>query len=382
MKFLIIFLMSLSVAIAHPGMGKSVNDILTKLSKRANPSPLEPDSIEMIGDLRPEFNGATGGPRTDVGWTVWSILTGSAPAQSTTEWQGGLANIDNDKCKADKCCVWRHIALDMEKVFRGASGRCTAEARAAVRLGFHDAGTWSKFTDDFGGADGSILLSGMSGRESELSRSENNGLQHIASVTIDWWNKYKQYGIRMADLIQMGANVATVVCPLGPRVRTFVGRIDSSRPAINGLLPDVFAEADGLIELFENKTIRVHGLVALVGAHSVSQQHFVNTNRSGDPQDSTPGIWDVAFYSETTSASAPIRVFKFPSDVKLSRHSLASAEWNQFAGGQGHWNEVRLHDLLRLFHESTLRLALTQTHRITQKNTSDCHFLVSTTSTI
>ncbi|KAH6611811.1 peroxidase [Boeremia exigua] len=249
---------------------------------------------------------------------------------------------------ADTCCIWRHIALAMEKTFRGASGRCTAEARAAVRLGFHDAGTWSKFTEDFGGADGSILLSGLSGGEAELQRPENNGLQHIASVTLDWWAKYKSYGIHMADLIQMGANVATVVCPLGPRVRTFVGRPDSGRPAVNGLLPDVFAEADQLIELFENKTVRVHGLVALVGAHSTSQQHFVNTSRAGDPQDSTPGIWDVSFYSETTSTNTPVRVFKFPSDVKLSKHLLASAEWNQFASGQAHWNEDYAKEYVRL----------------------------------
>lgn len=394
MRSLLVLYTSLSVAIAYPNMGGSSNDILSKLSKRASVNPLEPDSIEMIGDLRPQFNGGDGGPKTDVGWTVWGILTGSAQAQSFTEWQGGLANVNNDKCKADKCCVWRHIALDMEKMFRGASGRCTAEARAAVRLGFHDAGAWSKFTDDYGGADGSILLSGLSGGESELSRPENNGLQQIASVTLDWWNKYKQYGIHMADLIQMGANVATVVCPLGPRVRSFVGRTDSGRPAVNGLLPNVFAEADELIALFENKTIRVHGLTALVGAHSVSQQHFVNASRSGDPQDSTPvrvhsflsprnssltiqGIWDVAFYSETTSASAPVRVFKFPSDVKLSKHSLASAEWNQFAAGQGHWNEVRGQGLQRSFS----RLVLMQTDRTTQKNMSDSHSLVSTTST-
>jgi hypothetical protein len=361
-------------------MGGPHGDFLSKLSERASTDPLEPDSVEMIGDLRPEFNGSTGGPRTDVGWTVWGILSSSAPAQSSMEWQGSLSNPDNEKCRADHCCVWRHIALDMEKTFRGASGRCTAEARAAVRLGFHDAGTWSKFTDDFGGADGSIILSGISGGESELSRPENNGLQHIASVTTDWWNKYKKYGIHMADLIQMGANVATVVCPLGPRVRTFVGRADSSRPSVNGLLPDVFAEADELIELFENKTIRVHGLTALVGAHSVSQQHFVNTSRSGDPQDSTPGVWDVAFYAETTSASAPPRVFKFPSDVKLSQHSLASAEWNQFANGQGHWNEVRLHAFSCPSQRHVFRPRLMQICRITQENTSGFHFSVSITS--
>lgn len=264
MRSLLTLLTFLSVAIAYPDMGGPSNNVLSKLSERANVNPLEPGSIKMIGNLRPQFNGGTGGPKSDVGWTGWGILTGSAPAQSTTEWHGGLATVDNDKCKADEYCVWRHIALDMEKIFRGASERCAAEARAAVHLGFHDAGTWSKFIEDYGGADGSILLSGLSGGESELSRPGNNGLQHIASVTTDWWDKYKQYGIHMTDLIQMGADVATVVCPLGPCVRTFVDRTDSSRPAVNGLLPNVFAEADELIELFENKAIRVHGLTALV----------------------------------------------------------------------------------------------------------------------
>lgn len=267
---------------AWPGMKSTIGSLKSKLAKRVD---LEPDSFEMIGDLRPEFNGGTGGPKTTTGWAVWGILTGSADPQGFETWSGGLSNPDAAKCKADPCCIWRHVAVDMEKVFRGQSGRCTAEARAAVRLGFHDAGTWSKYTEDYGGADGSILLSGMAGNEAELKRGENNGLQHIGEVVTGWYNKYHPYGVGMADLIQMAANVATVVCPLGPRVRSFVGRIDSSRPAVNNLLPDVFAEAPVLIDLFENKTIRVHGLVALVGAHTTSQQHFVDTSRSGDPQD-------------------------------------------------------------------------------------------------
>lgn len=62
----------------------------------------------------------------------------------------------------------------------------------------------------------------------------------------------------------MGANVATVVCPEGPRVRSFIGRIDSDAMPPGGQLPDVNADADSLIKLFEDKTIRAHGLVALV----------------------------------------------------------------------------------------------------------------------
>ncbi|KAL2070244.1 hypothetical protein VTL71DRAFT_13270 [Oculimacula yallundae] len=295
------------------------------------------DSLELLGDLRPE----RGGPKSPVGWVIWGILTGSTEPQGFTEWQGGLSSPSSQKCITDTCCIWRHIALDMEKLFRGQSGRCTKYARAAIRLGFHDAGTWSKFDEDYGGADGSIILA------NELGRPENNGLQEIGAVTLSWYRQYRSFGIGMADLIQMGANVATVVCPLGPRVRTFVGRQDSLRPAPDNLLRSVFADADSLIQLFENKTIRAHGLTALVGAHTTSQQHFVDPSRAGDPQDMTPGIWDVGFYSQTTG-SAPPRVFRFPSDVKLSLHPRIASEWSQFAAGQKHWNEDYAREYVRL----------------------------------
>lgn len=319
---------------AYPGGSFRFAEVFTEIQAR-QATDGQHDSTELIGDLRPEF----GGPRSVVGQTIANILTGSADPESSQMWKGGLSNPGSAKCQADTCCVWRHIALDMEKVFRGPSGRCTAEARGAVRLGFHDAGTWSKFTEDFGGADGSILLSGRAGLEPEIDRDENRGLQLIAGVMNKWYDKYHPYGVGMADLIQMGANVAAVVCPLGPRVRSFVGRVDSSRPALH-LLPDVNAKAEDLISLFKAKTINTHGLVALLGAHTTSQQHFVDVSRAGDPQDSTPGVWDVKFYNETMN-TAPKRVFKFPSDVVISQHPDARPEWIKFANDQEHWNKVR-----------------------------------------
>lgn len=66
----------------------------------------------------------------------------------------------------------------------------------------------------------------------------------------------------------------------------------------------------------------------------------MNPARANNPQGSTPGIWDVTFYSETTG-KAPKRVFKFPSDVKLTAHPRITQEWNEFAVGQEHWNGVR-----------------------------------------
>jgi hypothetical protein len=178
-----------------------------------------------------------------------------------------------------------------------------------------------------------------------MSRTDNNGLASIAEQTTKWYNKYNQYGLSMADIIQFGANVATVVCPLGPRIRSFVGRKDNSKAGPTGLLPAETDSADSLLKLFSAKTIDAHDLVALVGAHTTSQQHFVDTSRSGDPQDSSPGVWDMAFYPQTTN-TAPPRVLKFQSDINLSKDSRTVDEWTEFSdrnSGQNHWNEVCQH---------------------------------------
>lgn len=343
------------LSLAYPGMGDTLKalqarrastvrsrHINTPRQETGDEGSTTEDSNELLGDLK------TDGPTTPVGQLIYDLLLGTegVDPESQESWQGSVPGKDTKECKEDTCCIWKYIADDMEKLFSGRRGTCNDFARAAVRLGFHDAGTWSKATDSLGGgADGSIILAG------ELSRPENNGLQEIGGVTRQLYDQYKQYGIGMADLIQMGANVATVVCPLGPRVRTFIGRDDSSIPNPSGLLPGVFDSADNLIGLFENKTIRAHGLIALVGAHTTSQQKFVDPSRAGDPQDSTPGIWDILFYGQTLgTVPTPPRVFKFPSDVKLSQHPKTSDEWRAFAGpgGQDHWNEDYAREYIRL----------------------------------
>lgn len=241
------------LACACPGQEAAMRDLEEKLRKR---DAIDTgDSFEMIGDL------ATVGATTPVGKTVQDILLGNVDPYSDTAYPKTLSPKGSALCAADTCCIWRWIALDMQAKFKGVSGRCNGLARAAVRLGFHDAGTWSKSTG-FGGADGSLILA------DEVGRPENNGLQDIVRVTQSWYDSYKKYGIGMADLIQMGANVATVVCPLGPRIRSFVGRKDSNVPNADGLLPNVFSDADTLIALFEDKTIRAHGLAALVYVYS------------------------------------------------------------------------------------------------------------------
>jgi catalase (peroxidase I) len=241
--------------------------------------------------------------------------------------------------------VWDFIVADLTAIFKECDGQCSEAARQAIRLGFHDAGAWS-LTSGFGGADGSMLIS-----PDEEDRPENNGMQEIIATYRTILSKYSSFGVGAADFIQFGATVATVSCPLGARVRTFVGRQDGDGSSPDGLLPDVHSDADTLIALFADKTISAGDLAALVGAHSTSEQDIVDANFAGAPQDSTPGVWDVAFYSETPDPNAPSQVFKFPSDVNLAADPRTAGSFNFFGtnpAGQAAWNDAFARAYVRL----------------------------------
>lgn len=132
-------------------------------------------------------------------------------------------------------------------------------------------------------------------------------------------------------------NHAIVTCPGGPRVKTFIGRTDSTTPAPDGLLPDVNAPAADLFKLFQEKGFNEVNLTALLGAHSTSNQFNFNTTEGikGLPQDSTPGVWDVKYYSETTKP--PQGVVVLPSDAKLAAHPTVGKEFKGFVNNQGKW---------------------------------------------
>ncbi|KJX94219.1 ligninase h2 precursor like protein [Zymoseptoria brevis] len=286
-------------------------------------------NTRLIGDL---VNGAT----TPVGKSVLNILLGNAKAESEPNGYRAPGPLNSKRCRADTCCVWSHITNAMTSAFTGSRKQCNNLARAAIRLGFHDAGTWSSELaaqgQDFDGADGSIVLSG-----SEIGRKENRGLERIATQMKQW---QRTFNVSMADLIQFGAIHAVVTCPLGPRIRFFAGRKDSRVPAVEGLLPSVTAPADELIKQFRAKTIEPHELAALLGAHSTSTQKFVDPTLAGRPQDSTPGIWDVKYYNETIQ-ERPRRIFRLQSDVALAAHPSMKDEWMDFidpVDGQDHWN--------------------------------------------
>lgn len=170
----------------------------------------------------------------------------------------------------------------------------------------------------------------------EQDRRENNGLQNIRLILRGVQSKFK---VGYADLAQYAHNHATITCPKGPRIRTFIGRKDAAKAGPEGLLPSPFDDPDNLIKLFENKGFSAHDLAALVGAHAAAKQRFVDPSKAGFPLDTTPGVWDVEFYNDTLQEPPNPNIFVLPSDKALSQHAAIKDEWLAFVGNQPHWNE-------------------------------------------
>jgi Peroxidase len=141
--------------------------------KAADPNTGPSDSSEMIGDL------ISPGAITPIGKAVKDIITGNADGQSTDVNYATPGALGTPACQQDACCVWSYVTTDMVQAFKGDSGRCTALARGAVRLGFHDAGAWNK-TMNYGGADGSLILT------DEVTHEANRGLEEIVNSMRDW----------------------------------------------------------------------------------------------------------------------------------------------------------------------------------------------------
>lgn len=208
---------------------------------------------------------------------------------------------------------WNDVASELKGWFLDGSV-CSDDARAAIRLAFHDCFS--------GGCDGSMILA------QEYNRAENAGLASFAQKLAPLAD---QYGVGTADLIQFAGAQAIATCPLGPRVAVKVGRQDSDTPSEEGQLPSSTASADTLISQFAAKGFSAFDLGALVGAHSTAKQFFAKPEQAGQSLDSTPGTWDTKFYSQTTLGTAPVSL---DSDVNLSKDPRTS--WTLF-NAQGVW---------------------------------------------
>lgn len=88
--------------------------------------------------------------------------------------------------------VWTDVATDMKALFVDSAGAATDDARAALRLSFHDC---------FPSAcDGSIILANECS-----SRAENSQLVNICTTLGDMAT---QYNVSTADVIQLGTGEA------------------------------------------------------------------------------------------------------------------------------------------------------------------------------
>ena len=111
------------------------------------------------------------------------------------------------KRKAACPAYWQQISKDLNAAFLDGNGQCNANARAAIRYAFHDAGPYStKFAfvaPAGGGADGSLLLNA-----GEMSRGENGGLEDYNTFIGNKLTSYRsQFGstVGAADLIQFAS---------------------------------------------------------------------------------------------------------------------------------------------------------------------------------
>ena len=290
-------------------------------------------SGELLGDLVSLKDDKL----TEVGKDIKSILLGKGDGQSDDAY--AFPKLESKECKEDKCCVWKYINEELFEMMQ-SGGQCNDFARASIRMGFHDAAAWDK-DSPYGGADGSLLLS------DEMTRIENSAMAAHGDTVKGIFNKYKAYGIGMADLIQACAKVGVLSCPGGPRIRLFIGRKDDSKAAPTGKLPPPFFSADQSIDLFKAKTVSPAGLVALLGAHTASKNHNPGLG-ANLPQDKTPGKWDTEYFKETLQANASAGVIRFQADVNLAQSSKTSAVFKQFQAQKGSWDEAYAREYIRM----------------------------------
>lgn len=293
--------------------------------------------------------------------------------------KGGSDDSGSGSSGGNACpAFWQKISTDLNSAFL-TGGQCNANARAAIRFAFHDAGTFSTklpFTAPAGGgADGSLLLNA-----GEMGRGENGGLEDYFKFIQGKLSSYRTQfgnGVGAADLIQFASNVAIVTCPGGPKVKTFVGRTDSSAASPENIMPPGFgpgSDHDSLLQLFVDKGFNAAELAALLGAHSTSTafKQAANGIPVGGAQDSSPGKWDINYYAETYNP--PKDVFRFDSDINLAnKTTTVGKQFQGFVGQNGKWQSA--------FAKAMLKMSLLGIPSSAQGKFADCtNFLPAGTS--
>ncbi|KIH92080.1 hypothetical protein SPBR_03328 [Sporothrix brasiliensis 5110] len=141
-RILLGILLALSCRVdAHPGFSAVLHDLHGYVA-RQNASTDGP-STTLLADL------ATHGAKTPAGEAIRSILQGESTAvvDPTVVYtrpdavnKAGNGGLNSPACGTDTCCIWSYIVPAMVVAFSENNGtRCSALARSAIRIGFHDA---------------------------------------------------------------------------------------------------------------------------------------------------------------------------------------------------------------------------------------------------
>ncbi|KAJ3131672.1 hypothetical protein HDU90_008124 [Geranomyces variabilis] len=226
--------------------------------------------------------------------------------------------------------LWSAIA---DAIVQSYGSVCSDDARSALRLAYSDSATFSaKNAASPGGADGSAVLA------EELAWPENKGF--IANTILALQARFSgaQAPVSRADLIQLAAALAVVTCFPGPSVPFSVGRPDATVANPAGRLPDVFDTADDILAAFADMGLNSTETVALMGAHSIGKQRYVDPSHPGAPLDSSPNGMDAQYYADVLQADPPTGTFRLPSDHKLARNVNTKDDWNVFAHDPKAWS--------------------------------------------
>ncbi|KAJ6460082.1 heme peroxidase [Mycena vitilis] len=247
-----------------------------------------------------------------------------------------------------QCCVWYDVMDDLQaNVFNG--GSCDDEAPDALRLSFHDAVGISaqlKKQNKFGGggADGSIIaFSGI-----ELAYGSNVGLESIVAAERAVADAHN---VSYGDIVQFAAAVGVRNCEMGPRIPFMAGRPSATKEAPEFLVPEPFHDVTTILARVADAGLTGPDLIALLASHSMGVQEDVDPSITGMGFDTTPRIFDVAFYNETFSkkgtmipgdllhkgeALSPSKSqFRLQSDVALAHDPRTVATWVALSVNQG-----------------------------------------------
>jgi len=234
--------------------------------------------------------------------------------------------------------------------------QCGDNARAAMRASFHDCAAFDPVAG-VGGCDGSLLLT------NEVNDNAfDDGLQDYVNLTQSFLQMPQFAGkIGAADLLQFSAAVAIRNCPDGPVVPTFIGRVDSSVESGNVLTFDGHHTADEVLAvLTPNFGLSAEEVGALIGVHTTAEQCDFELDAPEAPQDPTPQLFDVEFFSETFQANASAGVVRFDTDVSLSQHPVAGPVMKSFINNPKLFHEKFVPALIKMGVAGQDRSALTE----------------------